>query len=963
MPFIEQRVRHINTMQALWKEYEDSSTGARHLHLATDDPEMVFLVAFPTLPDKSDGRAHILEHLALCGSARYPVRDPFFSMLRRSTSTFMNAMTYPDRTVYPFASTDSTDFFNLLDIYLDAAFFPRLDYLDFLQEGWRYTLEDGKLGYGGVVFNEMKGAFADPIRTLAHAINERLLKGTTYEVESGGDPLVIPSLSYDDLKAFHASHYHPSQAVFMTSGRIDPLAVQRVISEQVLNKLSGKEARRRPELASTWHQPQEVVIAIPSPTAQDDEHGIQLAWLMAETADTMAYCRGHLLEAGLIGDASAPVLHAMESAGYGRPSVLNGLDSGYRQMLFHLGMEGLTQEQTASARKRIWDALEKTADKGVSQVVLQAALRDLRFSQREVRGGSLPHGLRKLLHALPLEMAGADSLSALDSEAVLVQLDEHIRDPEFFKSMVRDLLQSTTRLGATVVPDAAYFDARREAEEASLAARQASLSQEELARIKAESEALLARQRQPVNNDILPRIRPEDVSPLPRSLYALPTAQGPRLAMPIASNGISYASVAYDVSSFANEDWAWLDLYAELLPDLGVGDKTYEDAGGWRQQLVTDFDVELEAEERVSASGSAPALNVRIVFSAKNVREEQASIAAVLSESIRYARFDEQERIAFLIDSITENMAQELAEEGDQYASIAAEAPFSIRRRFEDSVEGLGALRFYRAISKQIESEQGLQAVCQHLELLHQRILQSTVQIVTAGMENDVQALADMINVPDAVQPSKSEETNQKNPQDNDLAPANVALLAPAQVNHCFASWKVPRIGHPDAPALSVLANLLTNQVLHQALREEGGAYGGRAKFVPQSGLFTMLSYRDPRLAATYDDFMRAITWVIESPLMREHIEEAIIGLIGELDKPYSPYQEAMLAWRMQQRGITQAMREQFRTGVLHCTDQQLKAVAKKYLRGVTPSKAAFAGNTKQDLAGLTTVDLLALAA
>jgi presequence protease len=173
----------------------------------------------------------------------------------------------------------------------------------------------------------------------------------------------------------------------------------------------------------------------------------------------------------------------------------------------------------------------------------------------------------------------------------------------------------------------------------------------------------------------------------------------------------------------------------------------------------------------------------------------------------------------------------------------------------------------------------------------------------------------------------------------------------------------VPQIGHPDAPVLSVLANLLTNQVLHQALREEGGAYGGRAKYVAQSGLFTMLSYRDPRLAGTYEDFMRAIAWIIESPLSREHIEEAIIGTIGELDKPYSPYQEAMIAWRMQQRGITQAMREQFRTGVLQCTDQELKDVAKKYLQGVTPSRAAFAGNAKQDLSGLTLTDLLALAA
>src|SRR4051812_7584990 len=177
--------RHtIDSLQATVEEYLAPASGARHIHLLTDQPEMAFLVAFPTVPDTSDGRAHILEHLALCGSRRYPVRDPFFSMLRRSTATYMNAMTYPDRTVYPFASTSQADFFNLLGVYLDAAFFPKLDYLDFLQEGWRYTLEDGKLGYGGVVFNEMKGAFADPMRALAQGMDAVLFKGTTYEVES-----------------------------------------------------------------------------------------------------------------------------------------------------------------------------------------------------------------------------------------------------------------------------------------------------------------------------------------------------------------------------------------------------------------------------------------------------------------------------------------------------------------------------------------------------------------------------------------------------------------------------------------------------------------------------------------------------------------------------------------------------------------------------------------------------------
>jgi Zn-dependent M16 (insulinase) family peptidase len=965
MTFIATNRRAIPSMQATLLEYEHPASGARHLHLATDDPEMAFLVAFPTVPDKSDGRAHILEHLALCGSDRYPVRDPFFSMLRRSTATFMNAMTSPDRTVYPFASTDTTDFFNLLGVYLDAAFFPKLDYLDFLQEGWRHTFENGKLGYGGVVFNEMKGAFADPSRELGQSINALLFKDTTYEVEYGGDPLHIPSLTHADLKAFHASHYHPSQAVFMTSGRVDPAAVQAVITTHVLSKFSDIAARRTPALAAAWAQPQTTTIGIPSATAAEDEFGVQIAWLMGEGADPVAYTHAYLLEAGLVGDSSAPVMQAMEAAGFGRPSAFNGLDPHLRQMVFHVGMEGLTQQQVAPARKRIWEALERTADQGIPLTAQQATLRDLRFSQRQISGGRTPYGLRKLLEAIPLAMAGADVMMVLDNEATFAKLDVQIQDPAFFKSLVRGLLDCPTRLDAEVTPDARYFERRQEAESQGLSQQQAALSSEALARIEADAAALLARQRQAADNSVLPRIRPEDVSPLPRPAFVLPTSQGHAVGLTIASNGVSYANVIYDVSGLDEQEWPWLDLYATLLPDLGIGDKGFEDAAAWRQQHVPRFDVALDAHESLPQPGEAAGFRLQMIFSARNLREQSQSIATVISDSIRNARFDERERIAFLIESVADTLSQELSESGDRYAAIAADAPFSTRSRFDAMIEGTGILGFYRDLVAQIEDDAGMDAIVGHLQALHLQICACDVTVIAAGMEGDAQALAELIDVPGNPRVARSAPAvSHVLPEAvTDAAKANVALVAPAQVNHCFASWPVPYLGHADCPVLSVLANLLTNQILHQALREEGGAYGGRARNAPQSGIFTMLSYRDPRLADTYRDFDRAIAWVMDATLSREHIEEAIIGVIGDLDKPQSPYEEALHAWRMKERGVTPDMRIAFRTGVLQCTDVQLKAVAARYLLGKTPSRAAFASDATTDLAGLEAVDLHALAA
>lgn len=951
----------IPVLQATIEQYVEPASGMRHIHMHTEQAEMVFLVAFPTVPEVSDGRAHILEHLALCGSARYPVRDPFFSMLRRSTATFMNAMTYPDRTVYPFASTDRKDFFNLLDVYLDAAFFPNLDYLNFRQEGWRHAFEGDKLVYQGIVFNEMKGAFNSPMRALDSGIASTLLKGTTYEVESGGDPLDIPELTHAMLKEFHASHYHPSQAVIMTAGNIEASAVQEQVAERVLSKLSGFSPRRLPQLAPAWTAPQENVVKIPSQEARDDEFGLQFAWLLGESSDPLAFYHAHLLSAGLLGESSAPVMRAMESAGYGRPSDMNGRDAGTRQMVFHIGMEGLTEEQIADAHARIWTALEETAEEGIPAAVLHAALRDIKYGQREISSGRMPYGLGRLLHALPLAMYDGDVMDAFDNAAILETLEQQIDDPEFFKQLVRELIANPTRLTTRVVPDAAFFTERAAQEDAKLAALQASLSDEQRAHIVAESAALDAHQQLPSNSEVLPRIRPGDVSAHPRPALAIPEAVNGAVAFSIASNGISYANVLYDVSHLPEASWPWLRLYTDLAPELGVGDMSFDDASAWRQSMVPSFHIGLEAIPRPQQT-----MRVELSFSASGLREEHEAIAAVLSAWIAKPRFDEEERLAFLIESLVQDKLSSLAESGSRYAMLASTAPLSPMRRFDDLIGGPAALPFYRRLQQLSKTSEGLQEIARELDALHAHIIAQPPTVLCAGLDQDGVILAGLLDLPRVDQTAAKAEVVEEGavnaPPVVPLALANTALHATSQINHCFVSWTVPGVHSPDASALAVAAELMTNQVLHTALREKGGAYGGSASYAAGAGTFTLSSYRDPRLAGTYADFDVTLTQILDGTFSQEQVEEAIICVIKGLDKPHSPYAEALTAWNMQQRGTTEAVRQQFRTGVLTCTLEQIKAVTRTWLKDGQPSRAAFAGNTTQDLAGLEVVDLLALA-
>jgi len=954
MSFHKKRAQPVADLYAVIEEYEEPLSGARHIHVATNDDEMAFLVAFPTLPKSSDGRAHILEHMTLCGSQRYPVRDPFFSMAKRSMATFMNAFTYPDRTVYPFTSQNKTDFFSLLSVYLDATFFPTLDYCDFLQEGWRLVWKQDKLSLQGVVLNEMREAFADPVRALDHGISQHLFEGTTYAVESGGDPLKIPHLMYADLKAFHVSHYHPSQAVFMTSGRVDVAAVQDMIADQVLARLPGRHSQLRPELATPWTAPRTAHIVTPAQEGMENEYGFQFSWRLGEAADPPSFFRASLLEAGLLGDSSSPLMRAMESAGFGYPSSFNHLESGVRQMVLHVGMEGLKKNAIAKARKHLWSALEQASETGVPVAMLKAALRNIRFDQREINGGDVPYGLHLLLSALPAAMMGCNIIDAFDVEPFLRQLDADILDPQFFKGMVKDLIASPARLESTVFADAGFAARRAELEERRLAELASGMSAQERARIVQESADLLAQQRKSVDKSLLPRISPSAIAPTAKPSIPVPDANEKVVVLRVTTNRIAYASILYDVSDFTEQEWHWLSLYAGLLPQLGIAGMGYEAGSAWRQEMAPDFNIDVAASQPIAVGKP---LQIFVEFSAKGLQAEQDNLATLLLQSIQTPRFDEYERLAFLIDSHVHDVHNDLAVKGETYAALCATAPLSMHERFKNVMEGAAGLPFYRLLQQQIVNESGMRDIAARLATLHAKIIASPAYVIVVAEGASASALAQLLApaIPSTPRALAGPEHL------NTMPLANTVLHAAAQVNHCCSAWLAPKLGHPDAAACAVLAEWLTNEVLHRAIREEGGAYGAGAAFDATTGIFQMISNRDPRLLGTYADFDAAIDWVLAADITQESIEEAIICVIRDLDKPHPPYREAIQSWSRKRIGITDNMRNQFRADVLNCTAKDIRTAAKTWLQHQTASRCAFAGDATTDCGEMQTMHLAQL--
>jgi len=468
------RQETVESLNVRVEQYEHRATGAVHYHLASDSNENVFLVALRTVPQDSTGVAHILEHTALCGSERFPVRDPFFMMLRRSLNTFMNAFTSSDWTAYPFASQNRKDFNNLLDVYLDAVFFSRLDPLDFAQEGHRVEFaepdkRDSPLVYKGVVFNEMKGAMSSITSTLWSTLCEHLFPTSTYHYNSGGDPRNIPDLSYERLLAFYKSHYHPTNAIFMTFGDIPAADHQEAFENRALHRFERLDQR----IAVAPEHRLSAPIQVSDVYAYDDgaetahRTHIVVAWMLGESADLEQLLEAQLLSSVLLDNSASPLQQALETTELARaPSPLCGLEDSMREMVFCCGLEGSESEHTAAVETLVLNVIETVAENGVPQEELEAVLHQLELHQREISGDSYPYGLQLILQSLGCATHYSDPIAVLNLDPVVARLRTNIQDPEYIKGLARRLLlDNTHRVTLALSPDT-ELSAARSAEEA-----------------------------------------------------------------------------------------------------------------------------------------------------------------------------------------------------------------------------------------------------------------------------------------------------------------------------------------------------------------------------------------------------------------------------------------------------------------------------------------------------------------
>ncbi|TGD76029.1 peptidase M16 [Mangrovimicrobium sediminis] len=946
------RQQSIDALGLRVEEYRHRATGATHYHLAADNPENVFLVALRTVPEDSTGVAHILEHTALCGSERYPVRDPFFMMLRRSLNTFMNAFTSSDWTAYPFASQNRKDFDNLLQVYLDAVFFSRLDPLDFAQEGHRVEFAEpddpqSELVFKGVVFNEMKGAMSSVPSYLWQKLCEHLFPTSTYHYNSGGDPEHIPDLSYEQLCEFYRSHYHPSNAIFMTYGDIPAPELQQQFEERALHRFGRQEERIAVAAEERLPQPLRVRERYAFDDSGETDHRTHLivGWMLGESCNLQEMLEAQLLSSVLLENSASPLLRALETTPLAHaPSPLCGLEESMREMVFVCGVEGTDPEHAEALEALVLDVIRDVADNGVEHERLQAVLHQLELHQREISGDGYPYGLQLILQALGSATHYSDPIAVLDLEPVLDYLRQRIEDPQYIRELARRLLlDNPHRVTLLVEPDRELSDQRVKREKARLDALRATMDEEQREATLRLARDLVARQQQVDDPDVLPRLELADV---PASMPELECTEGAAGALPMTSygrgtNGLVYQQMVSPLPQLDEEMQQLLPLYTQFLTELGVGDGSYLDAQHRQSATVGSISAFTSMRGKVDDEQSVSA---HFVLSSKALLRNVAAQSELMADTMHSVRFDEVPRLRELVSQQRSRREQAVTGHGHSLAMSAACAGMSPLARLNHHLTGLAGIRALRQIDEALQVDGKAEDFAAELASLHGKVSSMPRQLLAIA---EPEALADIAA---AAAQAWGAQVEGENPAFA-LAPVrerrNEFWITNTQVNFCARAYPTVSVQHPDAAALTVLGGVLRNGYLHRAIREQGGAYGGGAMQDSGVAAFRFYSYRDPRLAETLADFDAAVAWLLETRHEARALEESILGVISSLDKPGSPAGEAKQHFHNRLFGRSHAQREEFRARVLAVSIEDLRRVAETYLQPELASTAVVSSSAQ----------------
>ena len=911
----DEEIPELNTRALLYRH----RTGCEIVSLVNDDENKVFGINFRTPPTDSTGIAHILEHSVLCGSRKYPVKEPFVELIKGSLNTFLNAFTYPDKTCYPVASTNVQDFYNLIDVYLDAVFYPRLTPEVLQQEGWHYELEDpgDPLRYKGVVFNEMKGAYSDPESILGERIQQSIFPDTTYGVDSGGDPRHIPALTFDQFKRFHDDFYHPSNARIYFYGDDDPeqrLALLHDYLSDYEEHSVDSTIGTQPRFAAPKRQ--QFPYAVNPDAVEEPKYFVVLTWLLQESIDADERRALQVLEHALLGTPGSPLRKALIDSGLGEDLTGSGLEVELAQMFFSVGLKGVQQGDTDAVEALILQHLGELADGGIDQGMVAAALHTAEFRFRENNTGSFPRGLGLMLRLLTNWLYDRDPFTPLrfaDSFAALKA--KLAADDRYLEGLIqRHLLDNAHRTTVVLQPDAELGTRLEEEETTRLAEARERMSHADLEELVSSTAKLKHLQEQPdAPEDLakLPRLQLSDLDPavktVPRQEDQI--AEVPVLHHDLFTNGIAYLDIGCDLRVLPQELVPYIPLFGRALLEMGTKRMSFVEL----QQRIGSQTGGLSAHSMVGARPDGGPAAAYLFLRGKAMAERVADLTAIVRDVLLEGRLDDQER--FLQMALEERASAEagLVPGGHRVVLTRLRAQFDETGWLAEQMRGLSYLFFLRQLIEDIRGD--WPTVQARLEQIRALLVNRPGMLCNATVAGGDRAACDQSLA--ALLRELPQEAHSPATWTPSLTAADEGLTVPAQVNYVGKAANLFALGYELDGSAAVVTRYLATTWLWDRVRVQGGAYGAFCSLDPFTGVFAYASYRDPNLLETLQVYDQSGSFLRDYPISNDELTKAIIGTIGDIDAYQLPDAKGYASLMRYLTGIDDDYRQQMRDQVL----------------------------------------------
>ncbi len=910
-------------------------SGARVVLLENDDENKVFSIGFRTPPEDSTGLPHILEHSVLCGSKNFPVKDPFVELVKGSLNTFLNAMTYPDKTVYPIASCNDKDFQNLMHVYMDAVFYPNIYEHEeiFRQEGWSYKLDnlDGKLEYNGVVYNEMKGAFSSPEGVLDRVVLNTLFPDTSYANESGGDPDVIPELSYEQFLDFHRKYYHPSNSYIYLYGNMDFEEKLRWMDREYLGEFESAFIDSGIGFQEPFDKMREVEIpySIASDEPEEDNTYLSYNKVVGTTLDKELYVAFEILDYALLSAPGAPLKKALVDAGIGK-DIMGSYDNGVYQPIFSVVAKNANVSQKEEFIRVIEDVLKELVSNGMDRKALEAGINYHEFQYREADYGRYPKGLMYGLQILDSWLYDEEK-PFLNMEALktFAFLREQL-DTGYFEGLIKKYLLDNTHGAIVTVKPEKGRTARTDKElEEKLAAYKESLSDKERAALVERTQALEAYQSEPSGEkdlEKIPVLHRKDISREIEPVYneEMTLSGVPAVYHEIDTNGIGYVDILFDLSEVTEELYPYVGILQSVLGLIDTENYEYGELFNEINMHTGGIGTSLELYPNV-AKVREKEFKATFEIKAKAMYDKLPVAFDMMREILTKSKLGDEKRLKEILAMTKSRLLMRFQSSGHTTAVLRALSYDSPSSKLKDMTNGIGFYQIVDEIENHFESEK--EKLADSLKLLARALFRPDNMMISYTAER--QGLEGMSELISGLKSELfTEDVKMEGSRVLHCEKKNEGFKTASQVQYVARAGNFIDNGASYTGALQIFKVIMGYEYLWQNIRVKGGAYGCMCSF-NRIGEGYFVSYRDPNLKRTMEVYEGVAEYLKNFTVSDRDMNKFIIGTMSNMDQPMSPSAKGDRSMNLYMNHISEDMIREERNQILDAEQGDIRALAR----------------------------------